>query len=60
MGVVELLSLQEFDNSLQHPIIGLVFSAVYNEIKAQKSKKNKSAKKRKKTLRTAPFSFALS
>jgi hypothetical protein len=57
MGVVELLSLlQEFDNPLQHPVIGLVFSAVYNEIKAQKSKK----KKRKKTLHKAPFSFALS
>jgi hypothetical protein len=42
MGVAELLSLlQEFDNPLQHPVIGLVFSAVYNEIKAQKSKKKK-------------------
>jgi hypothetical protein len=57
MGVVELLSLlQEFDNPSQHPVIGLVFSAVYNEIKAKKSKK----KKEKKTLRKAPFSFALS
>jgi hypothetical protein len=45
MGVVELLSLlQEFDNPLQHPVIGLVFSAVYNEIKAQKSKKKKEKK----------------
>jgi hypothetical protein len=49
MGVVELLSLlQEFDNPLQHPVIGLVFSAVYNKIEAQKSKKKKSAKKGKK------------
>jgi hypothetical protein len=49
MGVVELLSLlQEFDNPLQHPVIGLVFSAAYNEIKAQKSKKKKVSKKEKK------------
>lgn len=61
MGVVELLSLlQEFDNPLQHPVIGLVFSAVYNEIKAQKSKKKKSVKKRKEMFCAAPFSLALS
>jgi hypothetical protein len=47
MGVAELLSLlQEFDNPLQHPVIGLVFSAVYNEIKAQKSKKKKKVPKK--------------
>jgi hypothetical protein len=46
MEVAELLSLlQEFDNPLQHPVIGLVFSAVYNEIKAQKSKKKKEKKR---------------
>jgi uncharacterized membrane protein len=58
MGVAELLSLlQEFDNPLQHPVIGLVFSAVYNEIKAQKSKKKKKCQKKKTNIVYSSFFF---
>jgi hypothetical protein len=42
---------------LQHPVIGLVFSAVYNEIKAQKSKKKKKCQKKKRNVACSSFFF---